>query len=724
VKHFSASVILLCAALLLGGARATAAEIVCNGSLTGTIAANLVVPAGAGCMLYQARVSGDVRVMQDATLLVDGREEWTSIGGNVTAAGCVSALLDGSVTVHGDIEIHACRSTSGFTGPGIKIHGNFLCQNNRADCKAVLGEIDGNVEISNNKSGAASDISLTAIAGNLQCQQNTPAPTHGLGGDWVAGQLSGQCGANSGLAAAPYACGALTGLALPDTTISLAQIYAAGQVITGTVTAPVTLCRVAATINPSTNPSHDSDINFEVWLPLAGWTGRYEQAGNGGDAGSIRYVFDVGSLSTAVATGNAAASTDDGSSKAAGAPSGIWALGHPQRINDFYHRAVHRTNLNGRVITAAFYGTPPTYKYFKGCSKGGDEGIMEAQRYPEDFDGIMVGDGTGFYSRSTETNVWSWQHINNPTYNSAGFISNSSLPAITSAVQAACAATRTVPTDNFLGDPTQCHFDAQQIFSGILTPQQINNLQAVYAGPVNSAGDPLAPGFEPGNEALNWPGFITQFVPAPAFVYYIQETPATFNIFTDYNFDTTPGFFDTFPISPPSPGSAPQTIGSASNAAPDLSAFKARGGKLIHYHGWEDNQIPSLDGVDYFKSIVVLEEEKHPKGKSALEEAQSYYRLFMVPGMGHCRGGPGLNEFGRNGGAGPASQDLFTALEAWVEQGAAPAQVTAWNCPNQTFTSSCTIQQGTFTRPLCPYPQKAVYVGTGSTSHAANFTCQ
>src|SRR5262245_66381036 len=130
MKHFSAFVILLCSPLLMGVPPATAAEIVCNGSLTGKIAGNVVVPAGAGCMLYQARISGDVRVMDNATLLVDGREEWTSISGNVTAAVCASALLDGSVTIDGNLEIHACRSTSGFTGPGLKIRGNFLCQNN------------------------------------------------------------------------------------------------------------------------------------------------------------------------------------------------------------------------------------------------------------------------------------------------------------------------------------------------------------------------------------------------------------------------------------------------------------------------------------------------------------------------------------------------------------------------------------------------------------------
>jgi feruloyl esterase len=258
-----------------------------------------------------------------------------------------------------------------------------------------------------------------------------------------------------------------------------------------------------------------------------------------------------------------------------------------------------------------------------------------------------------------------------------------------------------------------------------LTPQQITNLQTVYSGPSNSTATQVAPGFEPGNEVRNWPGFITQFVPAPSFVYFIQQTPLTFNIFTDYNFDTTQASIDAFAITPPSPGSEPQTIGSASNAAPDLSAFKARGGKLIQYHGWEDNQVPSLRGVDYFNRVTAADQQSRPDGSnSGLDETQNYYRLFMVPGMGHCRGGPGTNEFGRNGGAGPASSDMFTALEEWVEHGKAPTQITAWNCPNQSFTSSCTIEQSTFTRPLCPYPQKAVYVGTGNTNDAANFVCQ
>src|SRR5215471_8286113 len=217
---FAATVL---AALFFAAGQARAADTTCTGSLTGSITGNIVVPAGAGCTLYQARVSGDVEVKQNATLLVQGEEEWTSISGNVSAHGCKSTLLVGAVSVDGNVQIQGCAQPSGFSGPGIKIRGNFLCQNNPGGCEAVLGEVDGNVEITNNKSVTATDISLTAIGGNLKCQQNTPAPTHALGGDWVAGSPQGQCSASAGFAASGTACGALVGLALPDTTITIAR---------------------------------------------------------------------------------------------------------------------------------------------------------------------------------------------------------------------------------------------------------------------------------------------------------------------------------------------------------------------------------------------------------------------------------------------------------------------------------------------------------------------
>jgi hypothetical protein len=704
------------AALAAGGAAARA-DTVCAGSLTGTIAGNLVVPAGGSCTLYQANVSGNVRVSQNASLTVNGLEEWSSIGGNVIANACASTLLEGTVTVGGNVQIQNCTGTSGFAGPGIKINGNFQCQDNSGACEAALGEVRGNAQVQNNSSATASDVSLNAIGGNLQCQGNTAAPTHALGGEWVVGNLLGQCAANLGFAAAPYPCGSLTGLSLPDTTISLAQVYSAGEVITGTTTAPVSLCRVVGNIMPSTNPAGDSNINFEVWMPTADWTGRYEQVGNGGFAGSIEY----GPLKGAAAINNATASTDDGSSQPPGAAPGSFALGHTQRINDYGYRAVHRTDLNAELIVSAFYGGPPAHNYFNGCSKGGEEALMELQRYPDDFDGILGGAPASNFVVLLSDATSIAQQLTNP-YNPNGFIPSSDLLNITNAVQTACVNAKTVATDNFLGNPTQCTFNPQTIFASFLTPAQITALSNVYSGIVTDVGAPpfnVGPGLEPGNETQLWAGINTQtslttpptstqyFFGNGAYTQFLQQ-PA-FNTILEFNVSTSPQMMNEFPISPASPGSAEQTIGSALTAnSTDLSRFKAHGGKIIQYQGYADQLLPSGFSLQHYNAVVASEGQGY-------SGAQSYYRLFMAPGMGHCGGGPGLNSFGNvtsNSGSGPASSDIYTALETWVEQGIAPTQVIATNTPS------------TFTRPLCPYPQNATYTGTGSTNDAANFVCR
>ncbi len=686
--------------------------------MTGAISGNLVVPAGGACTLYQANVSGNVQVSQNASLTVDGLEEWSSIGGNVQANQCASTFLEGSVTVGGNVQIQNCTGTSGFAGPGIKIRGNFQCQNNQGACEATLGEVSGNAQVQNNSAATAGDISLDVIGGNLQCQGNTAAPTHALGGEWVDGHLQGQCAASLGFAAAPYSCESLAGLSLPDTTISSAQVYSAGSVITGTTTAPVSLCRVVGNIMPSTNPAHDSNINFEVWLPTADWTGRYEQVGNGGFAGSIEYT----ALKGAAAINNAAVSTDDGSSQPAGAAAGSFALGHLQRINDYGYRAVHRTDLDAQLIATAFYGTTPTHTYFNGCSKGGEEALMELQRYPDDFDGILGGAPASNFVVLLSDATYIAQQLTNP-YNPNGFIPSSDLPAITNAVQTACVNAKTVPTDNFLGNPTQCTFNPQTLFASFLTPTQITALSNAYNGIVTDVGVPpfnAGPGLEPGNEAQLWAGINTQtsltnpptstqyFFGNGAYTQFLQQP--TFNTMQEFSVNTSPQMMNDFPISPPSPGSAEQTIGSALTAnSTDLSPFKAHGGKIIQYQGYADQLLPSGFSLQHYNAVVASEMQGY-------QGTQSYYRLFMAPGMGHCGGGPGLNSFGNvtsNSGSGPASSDIFTALETWVEQGTAPTQVIATNTPGASFT-----------RPLCPYPQNATYTGTGSTSDAANFVCR
>lgn len=688
-----------------------------------------------------------MQVSQNASLTVDGLEEWTSIAGNIQATQCGSTVLEGSVTVGGNVVIQQCSGSSGFAGPGIKIRGNFICQNNQGPCRASLGEVGGNALVQNNSANVAGDISLNVIGGTLQCQENAVAPTHNLGGEWATGKLLGQC---ASFAAAPIACGSLTGLSLPDTTIKAAQVYPAGTpipeysggVLNGnTTTAAVPVCRVVGNIQPSTNPAGDSNINFEVWLPTSDWTGRYEQVGNGGFAGSIEYT----ALKGAAAINNAAISTDDGSSQPAGNPPGFFALGHLQRMNDYGYRAVHLTDLDSQLITTAFYGTPPAHTYFSGCSKGGEEALMEAQRYPDDFDGILAG-APGFNQILLQSQqVYNPQQVTSQ-YNLDGFVPATALVSVTNAVQTYCASAKTVPTDNFLGNPALCSPDPQTglfnpqpilaplVASGQLTSAQAAALTNVYAGITADLFTPpfnQGPGPEPGNEAQEWPGAIVQatgstLIQPPTtsdftlgngwFTQVLQMPTAN----TLLNFTVAPGplspnTLNSFAIVPPSPGSAEQTVGSGSDAlSTDLSAFEGHGGKIIEYHGWADPLIASNYSVDHYDAIVAAE-------GGNLATTQNHYRLFMAPGMGHCSGGPGLNSFGNvtsNSGSGPASSDIFTALETWVEQGVAPKQVIATNAPNATTPPF------TFTRPLCAYPQNAAYTGRGSTNDAANFVCR
>jgi hypothetical protein len=217
-----------------------------------------------------------------------------------------------------------------------------------------------------------------------------------------------------------------------------------------------------------------------------------------------------------------------------------------------------------------------------------------------------------------------------------------------------------------------------------------------------------------------WPGNVTQAtlttVPTTSdfgfgngiFTQFLQQP--TFNTLVEFNVSTSPGMLNSFAIVPPSPGSDVQTVGSALTADnPGLTPFKAHGGKLIEYHGWADPLISALYSVNHYNGVVAFEGQGY-------QGTQNYYRLFMAPGMGHCSGGPGVNSFGNvtsNSGSGPASSDIFTALETWVEQGVAPAQVIGTNAPSATFT-----------RPICPYPQNATYTGSGNTNVAANFVCR
>jgi len=525
---------------------------------------------------------------------------------------------------------------------------------------------------------------------------------------------------------AAQSCEKLASLKLAHTTITSAVIVPAGPFklppgppgTLESVDLPA-FCRVSGIIAPTS----DSEIKFEVWLPVAAWNGNFQQVGNGGFAGSIVYP----ALGRALQDGYASASTDDGHTGSG--TDGSWALGHPEKLIDFGYRAVHETAGKAKGIVQAFYGTAPRHSYFNGCSDGGREALMEAQRFPEDFIGILAGAPANFWSHGLTGGILIQKALfDNP----ASSIPASKLPAIQSAALAACDALDGVK-DGVIADPRRCHFDPAVIECkgadgpGCLTPQQVETLKTVYAGPKNPrTGQQIYPGFEPGAES--GPGMWSRWITGTGssekplglafvigtFAYMVSENP---------NWDFHTANFDN------DSKLAEEKLGptlDSSNA--NLGPFRARGGKLIHYHGWADPALPPRGSIEYYESVVARMRDTAPQGQgaSALTETQKFYRLFMVPGMGHCGGGPGPNSFGRTGATsmlrvkkGDAGHDALTALEQWVEHGVAPAKVIATKYVNDNPADGVVM-----TRPLCPYPEEAEWTGKGSTNDAANFACK
>ncbi len=455
-------------------------------------------------------------------------------------------------------------------------------------------------------------------------------------------------------------CEDLKKLDLKNTTITLVQPSQPG------------VCRVAATLKPS----NDSDIRIEVWLPEK-WNGKLEGNGNGGWSGSIAPA----TLARGVERGYATVMTDTGHQGG----SGSFALGHPEKLIDFGYRSTHEMTVAAKAIVSAYYGQSPKLSYFTGCSAGGRQGLMEAQRFPEDYDGIVAGSPGANWSGRALLAVWIAQAVHK---DDASFIPTSLFPLIHEAALAACDAQDGVK-DGVIDQPSQCKFDPKVLAckgdatSGCLTAAQVETARRMYTAVTNPrTGAFIAPAFSPGSEM----GWATMGSAQPL---SLGTDLFRFVVFKDPGWDFRKFDFDA---------DVERTLeASASLNAldPDLKKFETRGGKLIQYHGWSDPQIAPESSVAYFKSVV---------DKASAKDVAGFYRLFMVPGMAHCTGGDGTSTF-----------DALAALEQWVEQKKAPEQIPA-----------ARVRDGKTdrTRPLCPYPQVAVYKGTGSTDEALNFTCK
>ena len=351
----------------------------------------------------------------------------------------------------------------------------------------------------------------------------------------------------------------------------------------------VDFCRVALTLRPSA----DSDIRVEVWMPAANWNGKFQGIGSGGFAGAISYE---GGLAPAVSAGYAAASTDTG--HRAGETDAAWALDHPEKIADFGYRAIHETALAAKTVIRAFYGDGPKHSYFNYCSNGGRQALMEAQRYPADYDGIVAGAPAYAWTRLMTTFVFDAQAL----ADQASYIPVSKLPAVEAAALAACDANDGVK-DSVIENPASCHFDPGALLckggesDACLTAPQVASLRKLYAGP----GAAIMPGFSPGGEAPpgRWETWMTGARPGDSRHLAFGDNFFKYMVYDDPSWD-----YKTSSLERNLQASEAKT-GSRLNATDaDLSQFRARGGKLILFHGWSDPAIPPQSTIDYYQSIM------------------------------------------------------------------------------------------------------------------------
>jgi hypothetical protein len=531
-----------------------------------------------------------------------------------------------------------------------------------------------------------------------------------LAGVMAAGQMAAAT-ANADQPASA-GCEHLAALQLPSVSITTATLVPAGTFVGPPAlysgadssafykTLP-TFCRIVAHDKPTT----DSDIVIEVWMPLAGWNGKFQGIGNGGFAGQIDYF----GLGEAVSKGYAAAATDTG--HAGSAIDAAWALGHPEKVADFGYRSIHDMTGAAKLVAQQFYGRSPSHSYFASCSDGGREALMEAQRYPADYDGILAGAPANYWTALLSIAAVDTQGL---TATPASFIPPAKISTIAQAVLAACDKLDGV-SDGILNDPRQCHFDPFSIAckdgedsAACLTAPQVTALRIIYAGLRDADGRQIFPGYLPGAEegSNGWGTWITG--PAPA-----KSLLASFGVgyFSNLVYEKADWNYKTFTLESGLQMANEKTAAALNAVNPDLSAFRAHGGKLILYHGWDDPAIPALNTVNYYESV---------KAKMGQASAVSFTRLYMVPGMQHCGGGPGPDNFGQslNWPADDPGHNVRIALEDWVEKGVAPTTVIATKTAGDNGQGAVTM-----TRPLCPYPQFAQYKGSGDPNRAENFVC-
>jgi feruloyl esterase len=507
--------------------------------------------------------------------------------------------------------------------------------------------------------------------------------------------------------AAAADCGDLAGKAYGDATvISATNVSPPSSLMGLDPPAPVAIhapfCRVEGRIKTS-DASH---AKFEVWLPeTSAWNGKYQGVGNGGFAGSLI----LAPMDWALQAGYAVSGTDTGHT--GGTLSAGWALNSPDKVADFGWRAIHGTALAAKAIIADYYQKAPAHAYFSGCSDGGREALLEAQRFPKDYDGIVAGAPANYWTKLLTNAVWSEQALNQP----GGWISPAKLAVVTKGVLAQCAG-----ENGYVEDPAQCHFDPTSLVckggasDTCLTDSEAATLKKIYLGAEDASGKSIFPGYAPGGEdgPTAWALWITGREP--------NRTAGTLmngfatGYFANMVFNKADWRIGGANISDALAAATKTTADVLDSANPDLSAFQAAGGKLIQFHGWNDAGIPPQSSIAYYDEVA--------NKMGGLSEIQSFYRLFMAPGMDHCGGGPGPNAIGGVFGFPSVSRDpehdVVSALAHWVEDGVAPDRIVATKYVDNEPSGGIEAQ-----RPWCAYPAVARYSGTGDRNAASSYAC-
>jgi feruloyl esterase len=494
-------------------------------------------------------------------------------------------------------------------------------------------------------------------------------------------------------------CTALAGKTIaPNTVIQSADYLPDGGTV-GSTKVGLPFCRAIGVATPTS----DSQIGFEVWLPpAASWNGKFRGEGSGGSAGAI----SPGPMRDALAMGYATMSTDNGHLDGQGGGYGLsWAYKHPEKMIDWAWRALHVSTIAAKVVVRDFYGKPAGKNYFIACSAGGHHALMEATRFPADYDGYVAGAAPWKWTSLMLGHTWNSM----PAMKDQSALTAQSVATLNRGMVKACDKLDGLE-DGIIADPRRCTVDPIQFQcsdtqkTDCLTPLQVEAARHIYAGATKSDGTRLMPGQVRGGE-LGWLAQSGGATPGGSSWNFWRQA-----VFQDPNFQNVNFDFDKDTERALATKVSGSTLEEVYDEKPNLDGFKARGGKFIFFQGWADPVITPMMDVDFYNRVVAR------YGQDKMDE---FFRFFPLAGMGHCSGGAGFSHIGGATGAptkDDPDHDMVRALDLWVTSHQAPSLFIGAHINDAKVITA--------TRPICRYPLEARYTGQGDSNLAENFTCR